>query len=94
MSFLNELNTGVDLATRQRVFFYDLAKMGVIKFDLHNEEQIILLTQMVEAVNKYDEEALKDELESVRLKKKVNHDLDVQIIRQILLHTENGKIYF
>jgi hypothetical protein len=49
---------------------------------------------MVEAVNKYDEEALKDELESVRLKKKVNHDLDVQIIRQILLHTENGKIYF
>lgn len=48
MAVLSKLAHLPDLSLRQMVFFYELCKMGVVKFDLNNSRHKAVLLQMVD----------------------------------------------
>lgn len=51
-----------DLPTRQKLFFYELCKSGVVVFDLNNQTHLEVLSQMISLVrNKFDEGDYADE---------------------------------
>lgn len=90
MTDIKSIIESVDLATRQKLFFYELCKAGVVKFNSDNPEHIKILTQMVEAVTKsFDEANYSEEPEAIQIEMKNKHNLDLLIVTQLLKHTKN-----
>ena len=84
MSNITKVIENTDVATRQVLFFYELVKAGVVKFNLKNEEHIKILTQIIDKANDYKEEDYKDEPEVVRMEMKSRHELLYLISIQLL----------
>lgn len=91
MTNFTEMIEGLDLATRQKLFFYNLCKAGIVVFDLSNESHIKILTQIIDLVtNQFNENNIAGDsaYKSIDLKNK--QDLDLLIVRQLLRHTVNS----
>lgn len=73
-----------DKSERQLVFFYEMCKLGIVRFDLNNVEHIKLLTSMVETVNKNNEQEITTEEELEILNNKNTNQLHYLIIRQLI----------
>lgn len=87
---LKDIINTVDLATRQRLFFYELCKLGVVKFDLSNEIHSKVLTQIVDSVTKgFDEANYSNEPEEIQIELKNKNSLDLLIVQQLLANAVN-----
>lgn len=87
---LKDIINSVDVATRQRLFFYELAKLGVVKFDLSNEIHSKVLTQIVDSVTKgFDEANYSNEPEEIQIELKNKNSLDLLIVQQLLANAVN-----
>lgn len=85
---LKDIINSVDLSTRQRLFFYELCKLGIVKFDLSNETHSKVLTQIIDSVTKeFIESAYENEPEEVQVELKNKHNLDLLIVQQLLANT-------
>lgn len=92
MGDIKEMIKTVDLATRQKLFFYELIKSGVVVFDLNNPIHADILTQIVDAVTKsFSNDDYSQESEIIQIEMKNKHSLDLLIVQQLLQHAKNKK---
>lgn len=80
-----------DLATRQKLFFYNLCKAGIVVFDLSDESHIKILTQIIDLVtNQFSKNNIAGDSEDTPIDLKNKQDLDLLIVHQLLSHTVNS----
>lgn len=90
MTDIKDIIKSVDLATRQKLFFYEICKIGVVTFDFSNPRHTEILTQIVDTVTKsFNEADYSEEPETIQIEMKNKHDLDLLIVAQLLKHTKN-----
>ena len=77
----------VDLPTRQKLFFYELCKLGAVVFDLNNPSHFEVLMRMADLVKgKFDEGYCADEPYVEKMKLANSRMLDALIVRVIIQH--------
>ena len=85
---IKELIEYTDIATRQLLWFYELSKLGVVRFSLKNEAHVRVLADIINKVNDYNPEDYKDKPELVRKEIESRHQLMYLISLQLLKHIE------
>lgn len=86
MSGIRDFVKSNDTSTKQLVFFYELAKLGVIRFDLTNPTHAKILEGFIDIVTSYDESKYENESEITKLEKANRHKLYYLIVIQLLSH--------
>lgn len=90
MTDISEIIRETDLSTKQRLFFYELCKLGVVQFNLNNPAHLKVLTQIVNKVaNELKNADHLNESEEVQLKIKNRNDLNLLIVLQLLKNSSN-----
>lgn len=59
MPILSQIANMTDLSIKQMVFFYELCKMGVVRFDLNKSQHKDILTQMVDKLKRNSQKECK-----------------------------------
>lgn len=77
MPILSKIANLPDLSLRQMVFFYELCKMGVVRFNLNNRQHKEVLSQMVDMLKCNNQKEKKPDGE-------VRHQLFALIVFQLL----------
>lgn len=86
ISNIKELIKVVDLPTRQKLFFYELCKIGVVSFDLDNPVHENAYTQLMQIVLDSLKQDISNESEAVKMQIHNKRMLDYLIIRQLAMN--------
>lgn len=89
MTDVKELIEYTDMATRQLLWFYELCKLGIVRFSLDNETHVRILADIINKVNDFDQEELKDVPEVIQNEKLSRHQLMYLISLQLLKHVDS-----
>ena len=89
MTDIKDLIEYTDIATRQLLWFYELSKIGVVRFSLDNEEHVRILADIINKVNDFDPKEYKDEPEVIQEEKISRHQLMYLISLQLLKHVNS-----
>lgn len=89
MNFKNIMNE-TEQSTKQLLFFYELTKMGVVRFDLSNSDHAKVLERFVNVLADYNEEDYKDDPLYVQMERKNRVDLYRAIVIQVLANSISG----
>lgn len=73
-----------EYSTNQLLWFYELAKLGIIKFDINNPNHADILESFVNLVANYNEEDYKDEPLCIQLERKNKFDIYRMIVVELL----------
>lgn len=84
---MKEMIKFADLPMRQKLFFYELCKLGVVVFDLNNPLHQKILTQMINLVKEKADNVDESYLQKCGIAN--NCMLDALIVMQILKHAIN-----
>lgn len=87
MGSIKEIMESVDVATQQALWFYELCKIGVVRFSLSNEDHVKILTEIINKVNDYNVDDYKNESKPIQLEMESKHQLLYLISVQLLRHT-------
>lgn len=88
---MKELISVADLSLKQMLFFYELCKIGAVRFDLTNKTHVQVLTDMVEKVSAYDESTFDDQSEHYILERRNRHQLHYLIVLQLIKNSFSVK---
>ena len=83
-----ELIEASDTSMKQMLFFYELCKMGAVKFDLTNKAHADILINFIEMLSQYDETKFQDQSEHYIRDMRNRHQLRYLIVMQILKYAE------
>lgn len=83
-----ELIEASDTSMKQMLFFYELCKLGVVRFDLTNKAHADILINFIEMLSKYDESKFQDQSEHYIRDMRNRHQLRYLIVVNILAHAE------
>lgn len=86
ISNIKELIKVVDLPTRQKLFFYELCKIGAVSFDLDNPVHKNAFTQLMQTVLDSFKQDISNESEVVKMQIHNKRMLDYLIIRQLAMN--------
>lgn len=87
MADMKKMIEYADLPTRQKLFFYELCKSGVVVFDLNNPSHFEVLMQMIDLVKEKFDAGDYADVPCVEKMGLVNgRMLDALILKQIIKH--------
>ena len=75
---------GIDTSTKQLAIFYELAKAGIIKFDLNNPIHKGYYEAFIKKAISYKKEDYENESEFIQLTAENNHMMYCLIINQLV----------
>lgn len=87
MTNLKSIMDTVDQSTQQLLFFYELAKLGVIRFNRDNPDHTRIIENFIDIVTSYNEEYWKNEPLCVQMERKNKFDIYRMIIIEVLAHS-------
>lgn len=83
---IKELTSTEDISVKQLFFFYELCKLGVIRFDLNKEPHVKVLKEMVTLIANFKEADYLDKPLVIQQCAKVRNQLHILIIFQLMKH--------
>ena len=86
INFKNIMNE-TEQSIKQLLLFYELTKIGVVKFDMSNPDHSKILESFVNMVASYNEDDYKNDLLSIQIERKNRVDIYRMIIVQLLANS-------
>ena len=86
INFKNIMNE-TEQSIKQLLLFYELTKIGVVKFDMSNPEHAKILESFVNMVASYNEDDYKNDPLSIQIERKNRVDIYRMIIVQLLANS-------
>lgn len=76
-----------ELSAGQLLFLYEVAQIGIIRFDINNPNHADILERLVNVVAQYSEDDYKDEPLCIQLERKNKFDIYRMILVELLANS-------